>query len=114
MRWFADCYSREWETGDMLNQDNAYFCLMQPSSTPPTTWGTHVCPASDSADGMLFIQSPFDYEGLDEVGDSESFFGDVQVKRRDLMARFEQPYREFLKRAGLPVYGYAKDTLNPV
>lgn len=114
MRWFANCYSREWETGDMLNQDNAYFCLMQPTSTPPTTWGTHVCPASDSADGMLFIQSPFDYEGIDEVGDSESFFGDVKIKRKDLMARFEEPYQEFIKRAGPPVYGFAKDSLNPV
>ncbi len=57
--------------------------------------GTHVCPASDSADGMLFIQSPFDYEGLDEVGDGESFFGDVNVKRRYLMARFEELIENF-------------------
>jgi hypothetical protein len=114
MRWFANCYSREWETGDMLNQDNAYFCLMQPSSSPPSSWGTHVCPASDSADGMLFVQSPFDYEGLDEVGDSESFFGDVNVKRRDLMSRFEKPYEEFIKRAGPPVYGYEKVTRTPI
>jgi hypothetical protein len=98
----------------MLNQDNAYFCLMQPSSAPPSSWGTHVCPASDSADGMLFVQSPFDYEGLDEVGDSESFFGDVNVKRRDLMSRFEKPYEEFITRAGPPVYGHEKETRTPI
>jgi hypothetical protein len=107
MRWFADCYSREWETGDMLNQDNAYFCLMQPSNSPPTTWGTHVCPASDSADGMLFIQSPFDYEALDELGDGESFFGDAKITRKDLMSRFQEPYRDFVKRTGPQVYGYS-------
>ena len=86
----------------MLNQENAYFCLMEPGNSPPNTWGTHQCPASDTADGFLFIQSPFDYEALDELGDAESFWGDAAVSRQKLMARFEAPYREFVERAGLP------------
>jgi hypothetical protein len=102
MRWFAGCYSRDWETGDMLNQESAYFCLMEPGGGPPSTWGTSRCPASDSADGLLYVQSPFDYEALDELGDAESFFGDAKVTRRELMARFEAPYRDFVARAGPP------------
>jgi len=107
MRWFAECYDRSWETGDMLNQESAYFCLMQPrDGVPPTQWGTHACPASDSADGLLFVQSPFDYEALDELNDPESFWGDAGacVNRKQLMARFEGPYRDFVKRAGLPLW----------
>ena len=107
MRWFAECYERGWETGDMLNQENAYFCLMEPNDGAPLSqWGTHACPASDSADGTLFVQSPFDYEALEEINDSESFWGDAGacVSRKQLMARFEGPYREFVKRAGLPAW----------
>jgi hypothetical protein len=106
MRWFASCYSRAWEVPAMLNQESAYFCLMEPAAgAPPAAWGTHACPASDSADGMLFVQSPFDYEALDELGDAESFWGDAKVTRKSLMARFEEPYRDFLARAGPPGYG---------
>jgi hypothetical protein len=107
MRWFAECYDRGWETGDMLNQESAYFCLMEPrEGAPPSQWGTHACPASDSADGMLFVQSPFDYEALADVGDSESFWGDAGacVSKKQLMARFEGPYRDFVKRAGPPAW----------
>jgi site-specific recombinase XerD len=114
MRWFAQCYARDWETGDMLNQESAYFCLMQPGAGPPATWPTHACPASDAADGLLYVQSPFDYEALDELGDAESFFGDAQVTRKQLMARFEGPYRDFVARAGAPAYGVRAGTGEPV
>lgn len=88
----------------MLNQENAYFCLMQPADGPPNTWGTHRCPSSDSADGLLYVQSPFDYEALDELGDAESFWGDADaaVSRTKLMARFQAPYADFVQRAGPP------------
>ena len=106
MRWFAGCYTRGgWETGDMLNQESAYFCLMEPANSPPNQWATHQCPASDSADGMLFVQSPFDYEALDELGDAESFFGDAKVTRKELMKRFEAPYQKFKQRSGPPIFG---------
>jgi hypothetical protein len=115
MRWFAGCYTRGgWETGDMLNQDSAYFCLMEPGNTPPSQWGTHVCPASDSADGFLFVQSPFDYEALDELGDSESFFGDAKITKTELMSRFKNPYQSFKHRAGGPIYGIDYETGNAV
>ena len=115
MRWFAGCYTRGgWETGEMLNQENAYFCLMEPGNTPPSQWGTHTCPASDSADGLLFVQSPFDYEALDELGDSENFFGDAKISKKELMSRFENPYQTFKHRAGAPIYGIDYETGNAV
>jgi hypothetical protein len=70
-----------------------------------TSWGTHRCPASDEADALLYVSSPFDYEALDEIGDGESFFGECGVDRASLMRGFQEPYQQFLARAGPPIYG---------
>ena len=118
MRWFLSCYERRaWETPHMLNQENAYHCVMAPGKAirpgggaeDPYTWDVHRCPAGDAADSYLFLASPFEYEATLETPASEAFYGDLEPLdrggqgRAKLLERFAPYYERFLARAGPPL-----------
>lgn len=57
-RFVVPCYNRRFETYEMLNHDNCYFCFRDGD-----------CPASDQADAFLRPSMPLEYEALLEVAD---------------------------------------------
>jgi hypothetical protein len=54
----------------------------------------------------MYIASPFEYEALQEIPASETFYGDLDAgqgaARASLLKRFEPFYQEFRNRAGEP------------
>ena len=120
MRWMLSCYDRRgWETPHMLNQENAYHCLMAPGRSvrqgggpdDPYTWDVHRCPASDASDSYLYLSSPFEHEATLEFPSSEAFYGDLEggqdrggAARTKLLERFAPHYQRWVSRVGPPIY----------
>lgn len=106
MRWFARCYERGitgWETGAMLNQENAYHCIMDPKGGwPPNGWGVWRCPAGDAADAYMMLASPFEYEAVMETPDEFQYWGSSGLSKQSLTAPFEATYEQWVARAGRP------------
>jgi len=117
MRWMLSCYDRQkWETPHMLNQENAYHCVMAPGRSvrqgggpdDPYTWDVQRCPATDASDSYLFLSSPFEHEATLELGPGEAYYGDLDAgggaARAKLLERFAPHYQRWLARVGPPAY----------
>jgi hypothetical protein len=84
-RWSLSCYNkRDWETYEMLNQENCYMCGMFPD-------GSGMC-GSDTADMFLWPMTPHGYEAMREVdGDDpprERFFLPEGMKLGTLKSKY--------------------------